>query len=89
MSFADYDRHPLVHYLRNPQHALVFNTVEWERLLRAARHGYLSSRVAWLATQNGLMAQLPEKIQFHLQSALRVSQSQAVKIGRASCRERV
>ena len=80
MSFADYDQHPLVRYLRNPQHALAFNAAEWERLLRAARHGYLSSRVAWLATQNGLMAQLPEKIQFHLQSALRVSQSQAVSV---------
>ena len=80
MSFADYDKHPLVQYLRNPRHALAFDAAEWERLLRAARHGYLSSRVAWLATQNGLMAQLPEKIQFHFQSALRVSQSQAVSV---------
>jgi len=80
MTIAYYDKHPLVLYLRNPQNALAFSAAEWERLLRAARHGYLSSRVAWLATQNGLMAQLPEKIQFHFQSALRVSQSQAVSV---------
>ncbi len=80
MLFADYDHHPLVQYLRNPQSALGFNVTQWERLMRAARHGYLSSRVASLATQNGLMTLLPEKIQFHFQSALRVSQSQAVSV---------
>ena len=78
MSFADYDNHPLIQYLRDPQAALGFGTADWERLLRSARHGYLSSRVAWLASQNGLMAKLPEKIQFHFHSAMRVAESQAV-----------
>ena len=80
MSFADYDNHPLLQYLRDPQSALGFGTTDWERLLRAARHGYLSSRVAWQATQNGLMAKLPEKIQFHFHSAMRVADSQAISV---------
>ena len=80
MSFTDYDNHPLIQYLRDPQAALGFGTCDWERLLRAARHGYLSSRVAWQATQNGLMAKLPEKIQFHFHSAVRVADSQAISV---------
>ena len=80
MSFAAYDSHPLIRYLRNPQAALAFSVGQWERLLRSARHGSLSSRVGWLAEQSGLMVQLPEKIQFHFQSALRVAQSQAVSV---------
>jgi hypothetical protein len=80
MSFAAYDSHPLIQYLRNPQVALAFSARQWERLLRSARHGSLSSRVGWLAEQSGLMVQLPEKIQFHFQSALRVAQSQAVSV---------
>ena len=48
--------------------------------MRAARHGYLSSRVAWLAEQHSLMTLLPEKIQFHFSSALRVSESQAISV---------
>lgn len=48
--------------------------------MRAARHGYLLSRVAWLAKQRSLMERLPEKIQFHLSSALRVSESQAISV---------
>lgn len=78
MAFADYDNHPLIRYLRNPQSALAFSTAEWERLLSSARHGYLSSRVAWLASHHGLTTQLPEKIQFHFRSALRVAEGQAV-----------
>lgn len=80
MSFADYDNHPLLQYLRDPQSALRFGSSDWERLLRAARHGYLSSRVAWQATQSGLMAKLPEKIQFHFHSAMRVADSQAISV---------
>ncbi len=80
MPFADYDSHPLIRYLRDPQAALGFGTTDWERLLRAARHGYLSSRVAWLATHDALITQLPEKIQFHFQSALRVADSQAISV---------
>ncbi len=80
MSLTAYDSHPLIQYLREPQAGLEFNVTQWERLLSAARHGSLSSRVGWLAEQSGLMVQLPEKIQFHFQSAQRVAQSQAVSV---------
>ena len=80
MSFDIFNNHPLIRYLRHPQTALEFNSSEWEQLLRSARHGYLSSRVAWLALQNGLMAKLPEKVQFHFHSALRVAETQAVSV---------
>ena len=80
MLIPAYSKHPLVQYLREPEIALTFETAAWESLLRAARHGSLLSRVAWLATQNGLMDHLPAKIQFHFQSALRVAQSQAVSV---------
>src|SRR5665647_1722775 len=80
MSIAVYENHPLIQYLRDPESAAAFSATDWERLLRAARHGYLSSRVAWLAKQKGLIERLPEKIQFHFQSALRVAESQAISV---------
>lgn len=80
MSIAVYENHPLIQYLRDPESAAAFSATDWERLLRAARHGYLSSRVAWLAKQNGLIERLPEKIQFHFQSAFRVAESQAISV---------
>ena len=80
MRFAEYDNHPLIRYLRNPHCALAFSAAEWERLLRAARHGYLLSRVAWVAAQDALITQLPEKIQFHFHSAMRVADSQAISV---------
>ncbi len=80
MSENGYINHPLIRYLRAPDSATTFAAADWERLLRAARHGYLASRVAWLATQSGLIENLPEKIQFHLKSALRVGQSQSISV---------
>ncbi len=77
---AAFENHPLVKYLRDPSFALKFGTSDWERLIRAARHGTLSSRIAWLAKQHSLLAQLPEKIQFHFLSALQVSASQAISV---------
>ena len=80
MRFAEYDSHPLIRYLRAPRSAVKFNPSDWERLLRAARHGYLLSRVAWLANRDELIKQLPGKIQFHLCSAMRVAQTQAISV---------
>lgn len=80
MVSAAYDSHPLIRYLRDPAVGAALGVADWERLLRAARHGYLSSRVAWLAKQTGLLERLPEKIGFHLQSALRVAESQAISV---------
>lgn len=77
---AVFESHPLVQYLRDPAVALKFRVSDWERLIRAARHGTLSSRIAWLASQHSLLAQLPEKIQFHFLSALQVSASQAISV---------
>ena len=80
MSLATFEQHPLIRYLRNPECLTTFGATDWERLLRSARRGYLSSRVAWLAKQLGLWSRLPEKIEFHLQSALRIADSQAVSV---------
>lgn len=80
MSLAACEKHPLIRYLRDPECGATLGSTDWERLLRAARHGYLSSRVAWLAKKHGLIERLPEKIGFHLESALRVAQSQAVSV---------
>lgn len=80
MSITTYANHPLIRYLRDPMCAAALSAADWEQLLCAARHGYLSSRVAWLAKQNGLIGRLPEKIEFHLQSALRVAESQAISV---------
>lgn len=80
MTSRPFDQHPLIAYLRNSGSALAFTAADWEQLLRAARLASLSSRVAWVAKQSGLMARLPEKIQFHLNSAMRVSDSQALSV---------
>lgn len=80
MLSAAFESHPLIQYLRDPRTALKFGVDEWETLMRVARHGYLSSRVAWLASQHSLMEQFPEKVQFHFSSALRVSESQAISV---------
>lgn len=80
MTSRPFDKHPLIAYLRKPEASLSFSPADWEQLLRAARLASLSSRVAWLAKQSGLMARLPEKIQFHLNSAIRVADSQALSV---------
>ena len=80
MAIPAFEKHPLSRYLRDPSVALAFNASTWEQLLRAARHGYLLSRVAWMANQNGLIGQLPEKVEFHLKSALRVAESQVTSV---------
>ena len=80
MTLFTYDSHPLIQYLRNPMAGLKFSVNQWERLLRSARQGSLSSRVGWLAEQSDLIAQFPEKVQFHFLSAQRVSQSQAISV---------
>jgi len=72
--------HPLIQYLHAPANALTFQVRDWERLIRAARHGNLLSRVAWLAMDQGLIRQFPERVQFHLESAFRVSESQAISV---------
>lgn len=77
MSIFVFEKHPLIRYLRDPGSVTVFVAADWEQLFRAARHGYLLSRVAWLARHNQIFEHLPEKIQLHLQSALRVAESQA------------
>ena len=80
MSISAFERHPLIRFLRDPGSSVAFGATDWEQLLRAARHGYLLSRVAWLAKQNNLIERLPEKIQFHLRSALQVAESQAISV---------
>ena len=80
MSIAVFDKHPLLRYLREPGSSAAFDATEWEQLLRAARHGSLLSRVAWLAKKNHLIEHIPAKIQFHLVSALRVAESQSVSV---------
>lgn len=80
MSLAAFEKHPLIRYLRNPECATGFDSRDWERLHRSARHGYLSSRVAWLSKKFGLTEHIPAKIEFHFQSALRVADSQAVSV---------
>jgi hypothetical protein len=80
MAISKYENHPLLRFLRHPESAEVFSATDWERLLRAARHGYLSSRVAWLAAGRRLIKRFPEKIQIHLESALRVAASQAISV---------
>ena len=80
MAFAALDSHPLIRFLRDPECGAAFCVADWERLLRAARRGYLSSRVACLAQRSGLSGRLPEKLGAHLQSALRVAQSQMVSV---------
>lgn len=80
MSITVFEKHPLIRYLRDPGSAVAFDATDWEQLLRAARHGYLLSRVAWLAKKNALIGHLPEKIELHLQSALRVAESQAISV---------
>lgn len=72
-----YETHPLIRVLRDPKAALHFTARNWEGVLRGARRGYLLSRVAYLAKSSGLIDQIPEKVQFHLKSALRVAESQA------------
>jgi len=80
MSIAVFEKHPLIRYLRDPGSAVTFSANDWERLFRAARHGYLMSRVAWLAKRDQFLEHLPEKIQFHLKSAFRVAESQATSV---------
>ena len=80
MTRSSFLSHPLVAYLRDPQVGLAFVPRDWERLFRAARHGQLSSRVACIAEANGLLERLPEKVQFHMRSARRVSDSQATSV---------
>ena len=80
MSIATCEQHPLIRYLRDPECGETLGSIDWERLIRAARQGYLLSRVAWLAKKHGFIERLPEKIAFHLESALRVAQSQAVSV---------
>jgi hypothetical protein len=81
MSIGSLEKHPLVRYLRDPASATSFHVRDWERLIRAARHGSLLSRVAWLAKDKGLIHQFPDRVRFHLESALRVSESQATSVG--------
>lgn len=80
MSISAHEHHPLIRYLRDPECSVAFSSSDWERLLRAARHGCLSSRVAWLAKRDGLLKRVPAKIEFHLESALRVAASQAISV---------
>ena len=75
-----YDKHPLIRYLRDPESASTFRTTDWERLLRSARRGYLLSRVAWIAHQSGLINRIPDQIQFHFKSAMRVAESQSISV---------
>jgi hypothetical protein len=75
-----YETHPLIRFLREPDAGLRFTSSDWESLLRAARRGYLSSRIAYLADSLGLIDQLAQKVRFHLRCSLRVAQSQARSI---------
>lgn len=81
MSLGTLEKHPLIRFLRDPASAVSFQVRDWERLIRAARHGSLLSRVAWLAKDKGLTHQFPERVRFHLESALRVAESQATSVG--------
>ncbi len=72
--------HPLVRYLRNPACGVELSTNDWEKLLRAARHAQLASRVAWLARSAGFLEQLPQKIQLHLRSAMLIADGQSVSV---------
>lgn len=81
MSIGSLEKHPLVRYLRDPASATSFHVKDWEHLIRAARHGSLLSRVAWLAKDKELIHLFPARVRFHLESALRVSESQAISVG--------
>lgn len=68
--------HPLVAFLRDPQNASErFDSRAWGDLLRAARRSNLIARVACVAEASGVSRDVPEKVRFHLRSALRLAHS--------------
>lgn len=73
----DNSNHPLIRFLRAPQSAHLFQVSDWESLLQTARRSQLLARVAWIAAKSGLTSKIHDKINLHLQSALRIAESQA------------
>ena len=63
-------------FLNDPQIALAeFSSADWESLFRTARRANLLSRVACIVHKAGCLDRLPLKIQSHLESALRIAES--------------
>ncbi|MBT9521797.1 MAG: nucleotidyltransferase family protein [Dechloromonas sp.] len=70
-------RHPLIQFLRNPRTTIEsLSLCDWSQLICAARRGHLLSRVAHLVCQHNQQNSLPEKVRPHIESALRVAESQ-------------
>jgi len=70
-------KHPLILFLLNPISATErFSLPDWSQLILAARRGHLLSRVAHLLRHQGLLDILPKKVRSHIESALRVADSQ-------------
>lgn len=74
---AEIERHPLLHVLRRPQDAGALSRADWSVLLPAARRTNLLSRVACLVDAAGGIAALPDQVAFHLDSAMRIAESNA------------
>ena len=74
---AEIAQHPLLAVLRQPQSAHALSLADWSSLLPAARRTNLLSRVACLVDAAGVLESLPDQVAFHLDSALRIAESNA------------
>ncbi len=63
----------LVHALRHAETALAYSLVEWDLLIRQARHAGLLARLGALLKAQGVLDQVPVEPRQHLISALRVA----------------
>ena len=62
--------------LRDPEALVSWTLVEWDLLVRQARHAQLLARICWLLHERGLLQQVPDQPRAHLQAARVVSDKQ-------------
>ena len=73
---SSYSEQPLLRFLRDPERSCeTFRSSDWEGLLRTARRANLLSRVACIVQDIGHLEQVAPKVRDHLNSALRVTES--------------
>jgi hypothetical protein len=74
---SHWSKQPLIQFLRDPfTVCATFDLADWETLMQAARRANLLSRIACIALKDGRDTQhLPTKVCSHLNSALRVAES--------------
>ncbi len=78
---SSYSEQPLLRFLRDPERSCeTFRSSDWEGLLRTARRANLLSRVACIVQDIGHLEQVAPKVRDHLNSALRVTESNRLSV---------